>query len=372
MKKKMKVKKLKLKLGRVVFNSLAMLFLIGVQWMFMTTMFGEEDVSAQVIDEYQEETTDKAKMSEKELQDFLDKVEAEEALANGETGYAKDSLTNFYEIQYQSFLANKTVEEEKTRVLTQEEINQRENERIVSLSASLNKYFEEKEATYVDSIGEVTSNFTYLGNSISSTSTTYDTLNSSDTVCLQLAISSMGSVLDNMGTLSGSQRTAIETMFPGAVLNYQQYGILPSVTLAQFCNESTWGASDLFTQYNNPFGVKAGEGWGGSKALLWTQEFVNGFYEDFQCYFRVYPTMEQGILNYGKFFHENPRYANAGVLTATTSAEQITCIANAGYATSPTYAQNVYSVVSQYKFEELDTLAKSIISNASKLTTVQR
>ena len=43
----------------------------------------------------------------------------------------------------------------------------------------------------------------------------------------------------------------IESIKAGAIENYQLYGILPSITIAQAILESDWGQSDLANQANN-------------------------------------------------------------------------------------------------------------------------
>jgi flagellum-specific peptidoglycan hydrolase FlgJ len=46
-----------------------------------------------------------------------------------------------------------------------------------------------------------------------------------------------------------------------------------------------------------------------------------------------------------KFLKENARYRNAGVFDAKSPEEQIKAIKKAGYATSPTYAEFVTSIM---------------------------
>lgn len=50
----------------------------------------------------------------------------------------------------------------------------------------------------------------------------------------------------------------IEKIKACVIENYQLYGILPSITIAQAISESDWGQSDLVNQANNLFGMKKG------------------------------------------------------------------------------------------------------------------
>lgn len=54
------------------------------------------------------------------------------------------------------------------------------------------------------------------------------------------------------------QQEFIAKLVPIAEKNYKEFGVFPSVTIAQAIHESGWGESGLFVQANNLFGIKAG------------------------------------------------------------------------------------------------------------------
>ena len=54
--------------------------------------------------------------------------------------------------------------------------------------------------------------------------------------------------------------------------NYKEYGILPSITIAQAILESGWGKSQLALHHNNLFGIKADYRWSGAIATMVTKE----------------------------------------------------------------------------------------------------
>ncbi len=113
--------------------------------------------------------------------------------------------------------------------------------------------------------------------------------------------------------------------------NYESYGILPSVTIAQAILESGWGESKLSSQYNNLFGIKADERWSGDSVDLETKEN----YDDVIVgAFRSYKDIKSSIKDHGKFLWENERYSANGLFEAKSYKEQAQALENAGYSTA--------------------------------------
>jgi flagellum-specific peptidoglycan hydrolase FlgJ len=113
--------------------------------------------------------------------------------------------------------------------------------------------------------------------------------------------------------------------------NYKNYGVLPSITIAQAILESGWGESTLSSEYNNLFGIKANEGWDGEKVNLETKEN----YDDVTVgAFRSYKNINSSIKDHGKFLWENERYANNGLFEAKNYKAQAQALENAGYSTA--------------------------------------
>ncbi len=131
-------------------------------------------------------------------------------------------------------------------------------------------------------------------------------------------------------------------------------GILPGTLIAQAFIESASsktpsivGSSGLTQATNNYFGIKCG-GYNGPGYSTKTGEYINGQKTVITDCFRKYKSTEDSILGYIKFLHSNKRYANAGVFNAKTVKDQAQALKNAGYATSPTYANFVYAVYKPY------------------------
>lgn len=150
------------------------------------------------------------------------------------------------------------------------------------------------------------------------------------------------------------QRAFILKLVPIAQDNYNEYGIFPSVTIAQAIHESAWGKSDLSVQANNLFGVKADENWKGETIEMPTKEYINGEEIIVIAKWRKYASFEDSIRDHGKFLKENSRYENAGVFKAKDYKEQAYAIRMAGYATDPQYASLICNIIESYSLNIYD------------------
>ena len=143
-----------------------------------------------------------------------------------------------------------------------------------------------------------------------------------------------------------------------AKTNYKEYGILPSITIAQAILESGWGESTLATDYNNLFGIKADERWDGKKVKMETKENYNDIIND---YFREYSSYEASVEDHGKFLSENIRYKENGIFDSKTYKGQAQSLENAGYATVKNeegeliYAESLINVIQKNNLMLYDT-----------------
>lgn len=149
----------------------------------------------------------------------------------------------------------------------------------------------------------------------------------------------------------------IESIQAGAVENYHEYGILPSITIAQAILESNWGTSELATKGNNLFGVKVGYDWKGQTITMDTREYYDTWIKD---EFRKYENPADSILDHGKFLVDNPRYAEAGVFDHETYRQQALALQEAGYSTDQdeegnyVYAEKLGALIRQYNLQLID------------------
>lgn len=145
--------------------------------------------------------------------------------------------------------------------------------------------------------------------------------------------------------------------------NYKEYGILPSITIAQAILESSWGESTLSSEHNNLFGIKADDRWDGKKVNMETKENYDDVIDD---YFRVYKSYELSVDDHGKFLSENSRYRDNGIFDKKTYYGQAQALEDAGYATARNedgeliYADLLIEVIRKNNLMIFDTKAQRI------------
>ena len=143
--------------------------------------------------------------------------------------------------------------------------------------------------------------------------------------------------------------------------NYTDYKVLPSITVSQAILESNWGKSELSSNYYNYFGIKADKSWKGKRANFKTKENYNDvIYADF----RAYQSMDESVLDYGKFLNENSRYKNKNFFQATNYIGQANALQEAGYATAKDengnliYAKRLINIIREYNLMLIDNNLK--------------
>lgn len=124
-----------------------------------------------------------------------------------------------------------------------------------------------------------------------------------------------------------------------------------SAIVAQIINESGWGKSTLAAQYHNYNGMKCGTGWTGGRVSMPTQEWARGGYITITADFRAYDSMEEGIKGYLDLL-DQPRYAD--LKGVTDPREFLERIRADGYATSPTYVDDIYALIAQNDLTQYD------------------
>ena len=156
-----------------------------------------------------------------------------------------------------------------------------------------------------------------------------------------------------------SQQAFISKIKKGAISNYEKYGILPSVTIAQAVLESNWGRSGLTKDHNNLFGIK-GHNWDGATANMKTKENYN---DHINSDFRVYASLEDSIKDHGQFLAENKRYEKNGLFDGQTYQEQTKALEDAGYSTATNengekiYSSMLMDIIQTYQLQVIDSQA---------------
>ncbi|HAT54171.1 MAG TPA: hypothetical protein DCW31_02815 [Lactobacillus sp.] len=149
-------------------------------------------------------------------------------------------------------------------------------------------------------------------------------------------------VIDETQARAMSRANFLNQISTGAQQNWQQYGILPSVTAAQAILESGWGTSQLSTSAHNLFGIKGVYADGGTVQMP-TREVFNGRSMMIWSNFRAYPTLSDSVADHGRFIANNSRYRN--VLGERNPWVAVQKLQQDGYATDPAYASELMQII---------------------------
>ena len=142
--------------------------------------------------------------------------------------------------------------------------------------------------------------------------------------------------------------------------------LLPSPSIAQAIIESKYGTSQLATEGNALFGIKADSRWNGKVCQKLTKECVNGKYIDVMASFRAYDSWSDSIKDHADFLVKNKRYAN--LIGQRDYKTYCKLIKADGYATSPTYAVTLTNCIETYNLTKYDAKAGT---DAAETPTVQ-
>lgn len=132
-----------------------------------------------------------------------------------------------------------------------------------------------------------------------------------------------------------------------AVEQMQRHKIPASITLAQGLLESGAGRSSLARKSNNHFGIKCHSDWNGKKT----------YHDDDaprEC-FRVYSSVKDSYDDHSQFLKRGARYAFLFELKITDYKGWARGLKKAGYATDPSYANRLITIIEDYELYKYDT-----------------
>lgn len=130
-----------------------------------------------------------------------------------------------------------------------------------------------------------------------------------------------------------------------AVRQQKEYGIPASITLAQGLLESSAGQSDFAKKSNNHFGIKCKD-WAGDR--IYHDDDEKG-----EC-FRKYDQVLQSYEDHSLFLKNRSRYTSLFSLDPTDYEGWAFGLKKAGYATDPSYAYKLISIIENYNLHEFD------------------
>ena len=154
---------------------------------------------------------------------------------------------------------------------------------------------------------------------------------------------------------NASQQAFIQSVAPGAIQGWNEYKVLPSITVAQAIVESGWGRSTLSTQAHNLFGIKGS--YNGNSVVMRTREVYGGRSVYVNANFRAYANNSESVTDHGRFLNVNSRYSN--LLGDTNYVSVANKLQQDGYATDPSYANTLIRFVQTYNLNQLDAVALS-------------
>ena len=166
---------------------------------------------------------------------------------------------------------------------------------------------------------------------------------------------------DDLSEINQNQSHFLSAIKQGAMDGAKE-GVLPSITAAQAILESGWGSSELAkAPNNNLFGIKDSEDWNGESVTVLTQEYVNGGYITVNAAFRKYASWNDSVVDHAKFFTSTEwRKDNyRKVVNETDYRIAAQELKNAGYATDPSYAGKLISLIEAYKLYEWDAVSNT-------------
>lgn len=145
----------------------------------------------------------------------------------------------------------------------------------------------------------------------------------------------------------------INNYFPLAIIQQEEHGIPASITLAQGLLESGAGQSELANKSNNHFGIKCHD-WTGDKAYHDDDE--RG-----EC-FRKYEKVLDSYEDHSLFLKNRSRYAFLFEISPTDYQSWAHGLKKAGYATDPSYAYKLISIIENYELHQFDLKKTKTVS----------
>ena len=149
----------------------------------------------------------------------------------------------------------------------------------------------------------------------------------------------------------------IKQYAPLAVEQMRRHKIPASITLAQGLLESGAGQSKLARKSNNHFGIKCGGGWRG-RTVRHDDDARN------EC-FRAYRNPMDSYEDHSLFLRRGARYAFLFNLKITDYRGWARGLKKAGYATDPSYANRLITIIEDYDLYKYDS--QGIVRNWEKL-----
>lgn len=167
----------------------------------------------------------------------------------------------------------------------------------------------------------------------------------------KLIIAVLVAVIIGGPVATASPTQFIDRMGPIAQEIVPQYGLFPSVFLAQAALESGWGTSLLSRQANNYFGRKCLES---PCVEIWTPEYRDGVRLMEPHMFQVYPTVRVAIHGYCQQFFRKWKSGAPVYNFDASSPESFVRSIWPTYASDPKYVDKVLNIIEKWGLKSWD------------------
>jgi flagellar protein FlgJ len=178
------------------------------------------------------------------------------------------------------------------------------------------------------------------------------------------AVKASSSGAANLGSNMPTPADFVNRMMPPIRRAASALGLNPAGLLAQAALETGWGQRmprnpDGSSSFNM-FGIKAGAGWTGARAVADSMEVTNGVATPTRTAFRAYGSIEESVDDFASVLKNSPRYREAVAAGADAQA-YIAHIGKSGYATDPEYGNKLNQILNS------DTLQAAVNPRIAKL-----
>lgn len=163
-----------------------------------------------------------------------------------------------------------------------------------------------------------------------------------------------------------AEADVIKKIGPLFTADQKASGVLASVSLAQFILESGYGKSELAQNANNVFGMKkslsgntwSGSSWDGKSVYAKeTKEWDGSKYITITADFRKYDCVEKSIADHSAYLlgaKNGSKLRYDGLKGCADYKKVVQIIKDGGYATSPTYVENICGIIEKWNLTQFD------------------
>jgi hypothetical protein len=163
-------------------------------------------------------------------------------------------------------------------------------------------------------------------------------------ICVALILAGQSTIAQSASRMS--RREYFNKYKEMAVDEMHRSGVPASITLAQSALESGDGNSTLARNANNHFGIKCHSDWTGKR--VYHDDDAKG-----EC-FRKYASVRDSYRDHSDYLRSKQRYAFLFDLEITDYKAWARGLKKAGYATSPTYAERLISIIEEFNLHQYD------------------